>query len=130
MGGVGAGDAVALPLVVGGGGRPGLAEVQRPAGGDGQLPLLPPLLSLLLLPERDQHMIQNSRVLISHRWSQLSTSFRIAAEIPPKSEQPDLLVGQSCWEVLLLLLSNSYHSTTSQHDHRVAQHRMRNIVMG
>jgi len=50
VGGVGAGDAVALPLVVGGGGRPGLVEVQRPAGGDGQLPLLTPFLSLLLLP--------------------------------------------------------------------------------
>ena len=52
VGGVGAGDAVALPLVVGGGGRPGLVEVQRPAGGDGQLPLLTSLLSILLLPER------------------------------------------------------------------------------
>jgi len=48
VGGVGAGDAVALPLLCRGG-RPGLVEVQRPAGGDGQLPFLTPLLNFLLL---------------------------------------------------------------------------------
>jgi len=47
VGGVGAGDAVALPLLGGGGGR--LVEMQRPTGGDGQLPFLT-LLPFLLLP--------------------------------------------------------------------------------
>ena len=30
----------------------------------------------------------------------MSTSFRMAAEIPPKSEQPESLVGESCREVI------------------------------
>ena len=37
---------------------------------------------------------------VSYRWSHVPTSFSIAAEIPPKSEQPKWLVGISCWEML------------------------------
>ena len=51
VGGVGAGDAVALPLLSWGLGG-SLVEMQRPTGGDGQLPLLTLLPFLLLLPER------------------------------------------------------------------------------
>lgn len=50
VGGVGAGDAVALPLLVGGRGGGRLAEVHRPPGGDRQLPLLTILPLLLMLP--------------------------------------------------------------------------------
>ena len=57
VGGVGAGDAVALPLLGGGGGR--LVEMQRPTGGDGQLPFLT-LLPFLLLPERPNFFVNFS----------------------------------------------------------------------
>ena len=56
VGGVGAGDAVALPLLVGGRGGGRLAEVHRPPGGDRQLPLLTILPLLLMLPGRSNHV--------------------------------------------------------------------------
>ena len=49
---------------------------------------------------------------VSYRWSHVPTSFSIAAEIPPKSEQPKWLVGISCWEMLDYSYFNSLDTTS------------------